>query len=68
MPLVSGSSPGAFKQNVRTLMGEIGKSPHVQSREQALAIAYAKQRLLVWLITTTILIFRPSVTTPNLSP
>jgi hypothetical protein len=44
MPLVSGSSPGAFKQNVRTLMGEIGKSPHVQSREQALAIAYAKQR------------------------
>lgn len=44
MPLRSGSSPQAFKANVRTLMGEIGKSPHVQSREQALAIAYAKQR------------------------
>jgi hypothetical protein len=44
MPLVSGSSPGAFKQNVRTLMGEVGKSPHVQSRQQALAIAYSKQR------------------------
>jgi hypothetical protein len=44
MPLVSGSSPEAFRQNVSTLMGEIGKSPHVQSREQALAIAYAKQR------------------------
>jgi hypothetical protein len=25
-------------------MGEIGKSPHVQSRKQALAIAYAKER------------------------
>jgi hypothetical protein len=25
-------------------MGEVGKSPHVQSREQALAIAYAKER------------------------
>jgi hypothetical protein len=42
MPLSSG--PGSFKSNVRTLMGEIGKSPHVQSREQALAIAYAKER------------------------
>src|SRR5262249_22917386 len=42
MPLQSG--PGSFKSNVRTLMGEVGKSPHVQSRQQALAIAYAKQR------------------------
>jgi len=25
-------------------MGEIGKSPHVQSRKQALAIAYSKER------------------------
>jgi len=25
-------------------MGEVGKSPHVQSREQALAIAYSKER------------------------
>src|SRR5215831_16340616 len=44
MPLESGSSEGAFKRNVSTLMGEIGKSPHVQSRAQALAIAYSKQR------------------------
>lgn len=44
MPLESGSSEGAFKRNVSTLMGEIGKSPHVQSRAQALAIAYSKKR------------------------
>ncbi len=44
MPLQRSSSPEAFKQNVRTLMGEVGKSPHVQSRKQALAIAYATQR------------------------
>ncbi len=44
MPLIKSSSPGAFKQNVRTLMGEVGKSPHVQSRQQALAIAYATRR------------------------
>src|SRR5215467_3584891 len=42
MPLRSG--PGSFKSNVRTLMGEVGKSPHVQSRQQALAIAYSKER------------------------
>jgi hypothetical protein len=41
MPL---QGPGHFKENVRTLMHEVGKSPHVQSREQALAIAYAKER------------------------
>lgn len=44
MPLEKSASPGAFKRNVSTLMGEVGKSPHVQSREQALAIAYATQR------------------------
>lgn len=44
MPLMHSSSPRAFKQNVRTLMGEVGKSPHVQSPKQALAIAYAQQR------------------------
>lgn len=44
MPLEHSASPGAFKTNVRTLMHEVGKSPHVQSREQALAIAYATQR------------------------
>lgn len=42
MPLSSG--PGSFQRNVRSLMHEVGKSPHVQSREQALAIAYAKER------------------------
>ena len=44
MPLLSGTSDATRNANIRTLMGEIGKSPHVQSREQALAIAYAKQR------------------------
>src|SRR5262249_33211732 len=41
MPLLG---KGHFKENVRTLMGEIGQSPHVQSRAQALAIAYSKER------------------------
>ena len=44
MPLIKSKSPEAFKSNVKTLMGEVGKSPHVQSREQALAIAYATKR------------------------
>ena len=44
MPLKKGSSKQAFKANVKTLMGEVGKSPHVQSRKQALAIAYAQKR------------------------
>jgi hypothetical protein len=44
MPLEKSSSDEAFKRNVSTLMGEVGKSPHVQSRQQALAIAYATQR------------------------
>ena len=44
MPLIKSKSDAAFKENVRTLMGEIGKSPHVKDRKQALAIAYATQR------------------------
>lgn len=44
MPLQRSSSDSAFRTNVKTLMGEIGKSPHVQSREQALAIAYSLKR------------------------
>jgi hypothetical protein len=44
MPLDRSKSPGAFKTNVRTLMHDVGKSPHVQSREQALAIAYSTAR------------------------
>lgn len=44
MPLEHSKSPAAFKRNVSTLMHEVGKSPHVQSRDQALAIAYAVKR------------------------
>jgi len=44
MPLVHSKSKPAFKKNVETLMGEVGKSPHVQSRAQALAIAYETKR------------------------
>ena len=44
MPLKSGKSKKDFQSNVETLMKEVGKSPHVQSREQALAIAYSKKR------------------------
>ncbi len=44
MPLAHSKSKEAFKANVSTLMGEVGKSPHVQSREQALAISYAIKR------------------------
>ena len=44
MPLIHSKSDDAFKKNVSTLMGEVGKSPHVQSREQALAIAYSTKR------------------------
>ncbi len=44
MPLDHSKSPGAFKSNVRNLMHEVGKSPHVQSRQQALAIAYSTAR------------------------
>lgn len=41
MPLIKSKSPEAFKTNVKTLMDDVGKSPHVQSKDQALAIAYA---------------------------
>ncbi len=44
MPLKHSSSKKAFKSNVKTLMGEVGKSPHVQSKAQALAIAYSEKR------------------------
>jgi len=44
MPLQHSKSPAAFKSNVRTLMHEVGESPHVQSPKQALAIAYETQR------------------------
>ncbi len=44
MPLDKSGGEGAFKRNVSTLMGEVGSSPHVQSRAQALAIAYDVKR------------------------
>lgn len=44
MPLIKSSSKPAFKKNVETLMNDVGKSPHVQSRQQALAIAYETKR------------------------
>lgn len=44
MPLIHSSSKSALKTNIRNLMGEVGKSPHVQSREQALAIAFETKR------------------------
>lgn len=44
MPLEHSSSSPALKRNIGTLMGEVGKSPHIQTRAQALAIAYDTQR------------------------
>src|SRR5260370_34561552 len=44
MPLIKSGSEPAFKTNVRNLMHEVGSSPHVQSRAQALAIAYDVKR------------------------
>ena len=39
MPLDHSKSKSAFTSNVKTLMNDVGKSPHVQSKKQALAIA-----------------------------
>lgn len=44
MPLQHSKTDSAFKSNVKTLVGEVGASPHVKSRDQALAIAYAVKR------------------------
>lgn len=44
MPLIHSKSKQALKENVRTLMHEVGESPHVKSRQQALAIAYETKR------------------------
>lgn len=44
MPLEKSSSSKAFNTNVKTLMNDVGKSPHVKSKAQALAIAYETQR------------------------
>lgn len=44
MPLIKKPTQAAFKANVKTLMGEVGESPNVQSQKQALAIAYDIKR------------------------
>ncbi len=44
MPLKKSPSKKAFKSNVKVLMKEVGKSPHVQSKAQALAIAYSEKK------------------------
>lgn len=44
MPLVKSKSKKAFKKNISTLMKDVGKSPHVKSKKQALAIAFAVKR------------------------
>lgn len=44
MPLDKSGGNAAFKRNVSTLMNEVGSSPHVQSRAQALAVAYSIKR------------------------
>ena len=42
MPLRKGSSKATISANIGTLTKEIGRSPHVKSRAQAIAIAYSK--------------------------
>jgi hypothetical protein len=44
MPLITGSSKKAISKNIAKLMHEIGKSPHVKNRKQAIAIAFSKAR------------------------
>jgi hypothetical protein len=44
MPLVHSASQKALDTNMATLHADIGKSKHVQSRKQAIAIALNTQR------------------------
>jgi hypothetical protein len=44
MPLLHSKSAKARDKNIGTLTKEIGKSPHIQSKAQAIAIAYETQR------------------------
>ena len=44
MPLKSGSSKKVISENIRMMMGEMGKSPHIQSRKQVIAIAMEMAR------------------------
>ena len=42
MPLQKGFSAKTISANISTMMREMGTSPHVQSRKQAIAIAFSK--------------------------
>jgi hypothetical protein len=44
MPLIKSGSKKARNANIKTLVGEVGSSPHVKSVKQAVAIAYSEQR------------------------
>lgn len=44
MPLIKSASKKARNANIKTLVGEVGSSPHVKSVKQAVAIAYSNQR------------------------
>jgi hypothetical protein len=43
MPILHSASKAALDQNIHTLSQDIGKSPHVQSHDQAIAIALHTQ-------------------------
>jgi len=44
MPLIKSASKKARNANIKTLVHEVGESPHVKSVKQAVAIAYSEQR------------------------
>lgn len=44
MPLIHSASKKTRQKNIKTLMHEVGESPHVTSRSQAVAIGYSEQR------------------------
>lgn len=44
MPLIHSASKKARQKNIKTLVHEVGESPHVQSVKQAVAIGYSEQR------------------------
>lgn len=44
MPLQHSASKKARQANIKTLVHEVGESPHVKSVKQAVAIAYSEQR------------------------
>jgi len=44
MPLIKSASKKARNANIKTLVHEVGESPHVKNVKQAVAIAYSEQR------------------------